>query len=239
MARVRDNYPLTKFEQYTVLEQYQLQDQVRGLCFLLSIGWILHHRNHRTVFGQKKSTAARLNFLKDKGNFLSINRHHDDFLKSQGDLNRKVVGNESEKAEIGHAESLGVSLVENKPRIYVGSLGYADRDQLEDTIRDDENRLLLNQIIVTHSYHLLNLDGDQGHTVACYCSGGRRSDDPHVYFFDPNIGEFQLTASVDTLAAFIADLLLDYKDNNMFPNWLKLLTAEVGAATVNLFTPPK
>jgi hypothetical protein len=77
-----------------------------------------------------------------------------------------------------------------------------------------------------HAYRLWNIGlatptGSAGHMVASYASGGKLGFARHLYFFDPNMGEFKIDLG-DTekfLKAFLAAYAADFSGLNYMVNF--------------------
>lgn len=202
-----DYYKPTRYSQSALLQQHG-QAELGGVCFLLCIHWILHHKLVRSTFGNKMSTGVRIGFLEGKEKFLTICSGHNEFLQSLKGKRGDAVA-----AELAHAKQYGVTLtdvgsVHTSPRY--GRLGFEDR---ADTF---EKAKCMTSLMIPHAYHIINLDGTHNHTICWYSSGNWFADN-HLYIFDPNIGEFRTGATKAEAGAFLAKLVQEYgaKENQI------------------------
>ena len=68
--------------------------------------------------------------------------------------------------------------------------------------------------------------GTSGHMVASYASGGKMGYFRHLYFFDPNMGEYKV--DIDSTESFVAAWLKSYADTFLGVLWLASFEVEYG-----------
>ncbi len=201
--QLTDHFEPTRFSQFALLAQHGKQE-IGGICFLLCIHWILHHKTVRSVFGKKKPTDVRIAFLENKEKFLTICSGQEAFLNSiRGKMGSAVA------FEMAEAKKYGVTLTD------VGSLYTAGNyrgKEFVDRGGKFEKAKFMPSLLSPHTYHIINLDGTHNHTICWYSSGNWIADN-HLYIFDPNVGEFRTAATREEAGAFLAKLLQEYAGN--------------------------
>ncbi|RUQ71508.1 hypothetical protein EJ913_12760 [Azospirillum doebereinerae] len=220
------------FEQADLLKTANQEFQ-GGVCMATCAYWIAHHRQYRSFWGKKKSSDARLEFLRSKNKFEAICRAQ----SSYGDIARDK--SQSSSAEIyrkalgSFLGNYGLGLSKSMQTLYLGfTAGYRDKYKGRSSyveaarVKFEDLATFLNQ---PHSFHIINFDGGHQHTTCCYKSNGKRGTSSHLYFFDPNRGEFKIPA--DDIDVFLAHLNFTFMEMGGGHSSVVALRVEASSST--------
>ncbi|MCG5242545.1 YopT-type cysteine protease domain-containing protein [Azospirillum doebereinerae] len=180
-----DSYCVAPFKQrYPIRKLFPEDHEVKaGICFGLSSEWIARHRANK---GEKPAT--RIAYIENDNTILHASikqRLYGRELSHQLDQSAEQTGSRNEALKL-----LGLS-VKSSSTQWV-------------SVESPENvKEVLKAISVAtagaHTYHIitLNFEGRNGgsHATCCYKSSGKAFGmGAHLYFFDPNYGEFKASA---------------------------------------------
>ncbi|WP_158279267.1 YopT-type cysteine protease domain-containing protein [Azospirillum humicireducens] len=194
-----DSYCVAPFKQRSPVERLFPDDHeaMKGICFGLCIEWIKRHRTSKGEAPQK-----RIAYIDQDSTILHASikqRLYSTELKFDLDLSSEQLG--ARNQAMGQA---GLAVGQTRTQW----MSATDPDSVKDV-----TKAIATATASPHTYHLVTLNFTQrgaAHATCCYKSGGKAFGlGSHLYFFDPNYGEFK--ASSGSAASLIAGLVDRYR----------------------------
>lgn len=193
------------FQQADILKT-ATQEFKDGVCMATCAYWIAHHIQYRSFWGNKLSTSSRLSFLKDKHKFAAICRAQSNYGNLARGKSESSNTEDYRKALATFLGGYGLGLTGDKESVYLGSLRKYLNEGRSSYVESASYKFedLATFVNRRHTFTILNFDGMHPHTCAAYMSGGKKGKDTHLYFFDPNRGEFKVPAGeIDSFFAHV------------------------------------
>lgn len=173
---------------------------VGGVCYALSAMWVLRHLSHRA-----EGPAGRAAYLAQDSTLLAaVEAHRLASLGCRQNLPCQTLAEHYRALALG-AHGLGWT------GLPLGEISRAGRSLEVQAAR------LHASLSSSHHYHFVTFHGAYpalGHAVATYTAGGAAHGLPLLYLFDPNWGEFKVSAR--HAPDFIARLLAWYDGHRQF-----------------------
>ncbi|WP_158284642.1 YopT-type cysteine protease domain-containing protein [Azospirillum sp. TSO35-2] len=195
-----DSYCVAPFKQRLPIQRLFPDDHeaTKGICFGLSLEWIKRHRSHkgetsktRIAYIDQDSTILHASI---KQRLYSAELHHDlDLSSEQFGSRNQAMGQAG--FQIGSTKTQWVSAT--------------DPDSVKEVIK-----AITVATASPHTYHVITLNftaRGAAHATCCYKSGGKAFGlGSHLYFFDPNYGEYK--ASSGNVGDLFGGLINQYRN---------------------------
>ncbi|WP_158305979.1 YopT-type cysteine protease domain-containing protein [Azospirillum sp. B510] len=197
-----DSYCVAPFKQRQPIQRLFPDDHeaTKGICFGLCLEWIKRHRANkgetpqtRIAYIDQDSTILHASI---KQRLYRAELHFDlDLASEQLGARNQAMGQAGFKVASSRTEWMSAS----------------DPDSVKEV-----TKAIATATAGTHTYHLVSLHFTQrgaAHATCCYKSGGKAFGlGSHLYFFDPNYGEFKVSAgSAADLFAGLVDRYRHYE----------------------------
>jgi hypothetical protein len=187
-----------------------------GICVGLSVDWVLRHKTNKS-----EGSAKRIHYMSTQSPAQSV----------VAQLGYKATLSDTREGFIsGQTESVNSAFGARGSRLTVTKTEFI---QHVSAAPDEAFASLFVNTSGVHCYYLIMLQFDRGgdaHATAAYHSSGKIFGwGSHLYYFEPNFGEFKIAASSTAIKRFFTDLAAQYllykdKEGNTVP---KTLTAIV------------
>ncbi|MFL5340573.1 MAG: YopT-type cysteine protease domain-containing protein [Gemmataceae bacterium] len=168
-----------------------------GICVGLSVDWIIRHKTHKS-----EGTAKRIRYMGTQSPAQSVT--------AQLGYNVKLADTR-EGFGTGQTESINAAFETRRSALTVSDTEYIRHVS---AAPDDAFASLFVNTSGVHCYYVILLQFDNGgdaHATAAYHSSGKVFGwGSHLYYFEPNFGEFKLPASAAGIKTFFEELAAQY-----------------------------
>ncbi|KAA0589345.1 YopT-type cysteine protease domain-containing protein [Azospirillum oryzae] len=191
-----DSYSVAPFKQRLPIQRLFPSDHEvnSGICFGLSLEWISRHRSHKG-----ETSKARIAYIDRDSTILHASikqRLYGAELSADLDLSSEQLGSRNQAMALA-----GFKIAATKTQ-WVSA---TDPESVKDLLK-----AITTATASPHTYHVVTMIFEQrgmAHATCCYKSGGKAFGlGSHLYFFDPNFGEYKASSgSVGDLFAGLVD----------------------------------
>jgi len=168
-----------------------------GMCVGLSVDWIIRHKSYKS-----EGSAKRIRYMSTESPAQSV----------VAQLGYKVTLTDTREAfSSGQAQSINSAFETRGSSMTVSDVEWIRHVS---AAPDDAFASLFVNTSGVHCYYVILLQFDNGgdaHATAAYHSSGKVFGwGSHLYYFEPNFGEFKLAASASAIKTFFETLAAQY-----------------------------